>query len=166
LSVQGVNKERIMAKSYFSTVFEQDVGTIWSVVRNFDNYAVWVDGAGETVIEDGKSGDTVGAVRNVLFEGRRIRQRLLAHSDADHFIEYEYCAPVSPPVRNYRATLRVTPVVDGDRAFIEWWAIFDCDADQYEHWTAFYEASFAKWLGSLRRHLTTADGSGVDPSDR
>jgi Polyketide cyclase / dehydrase and lipid transport len=142
-----------MAKSYFSTVFEQDVGTIWAVIRDFNNYAVWVDGAAESTIEDGKSGDTVGAVRDVLFEGKHIRQRLLAHSDVDHCIAYEYCDPVPLPVRNYRATLRITPVIDGDRAFVEWWAVFDCDTDQYDHWTAFYVGSFARWLSSLRRHL-------------
>ena len=36
--------------------------------------------------------------------------------------------PASLPVTDFQATLRITPVVDGDRAFVEWWATFDCEA--------------------------------------
>jgi hypothetical protein len=61
--------------------------------RDFNNYPVWVGGAGESGIEDGKSGETVGAVRNVLYQGRRIRQRLLAQSDV------ERCKPMNSAAR-------------------------------------------------------------------
>src|SRR6266436_6171980 len=57
-----------MAKAYYSTVFEHPAPAVWKIVRDFNNYAVWVGGAGESAIEDGKSGDTVGAVRNVLYQ--------------------------------------------------------------------------------------------------
>ena len=30
-------------------------------------------------------------------------------------------------VENYVATLRLTPVTEGDRTFVEWSAEFDCD---------------------------------------
>ena len=72
-----------MAKSYYSTISEHSADEVWNVIRDFNNYPVWVDGAGESEIESGKSGDSVGAVRNVLYEGRRIRQRLLAMSDVE-----------------------------------------------------------------------------------
>jgi hypothetical protein len=58
-----------MAKAYYSTVFEQPAPEVWKIIRDFNNYPVWVDGAGESRIEDGKSGDTVGAIRNVLKGG-------------------------------------------------------------------------------------------------
>jgi hypothetical protein len=63
-----------MAKAYYSTVFERSAADVWKTVRDFNNYKVWVDGAGESAIEDGKSGDTVGAVRNVLYQERWIRR--------------------------------------------------------------------------------------------
>jgi hypothetical protein len=50
-----------MAKAYYSAVFEQPASGVWKIVRDFNNYPVWVGGAGESHIEDGKSGDTVGA---------------------------------------------------------------------------------------------------------
>ena len=55
-----------MAKSYYSTAFDQSADAVWCVIRDFNNYPVWVDGAGQSHIEDGKSGDSVGAIRNVL----------------------------------------------------------------------------------------------------
>jgi len=142
-----------MARSYYSTVFEQTADQVWTVIRDFNNYSVWVEGAGESHIEEGKSGEEVGAIRHVRTGDTSIRQRLLAHSDRDRFQTYEFCDPPASPVRNYEATLRVTPVVEGNRAFVEWWATFDCEASEDNHWTAFYVNSFAKWLGSLRAHL-------------
>jgi hypothetical protein len=69
-------------------------------------------------------------------------------------MSYAFCDPIPFPVRNFRATLRVTPVIDGDRAFVEWWATFDCAADAYERWTHYFALDgFAVWLRSLREHL-------------
>ena len=139
-----------MAKAYYSTVFEQPAADIWEIVRDFNNYTVWVGGAGESRIEDGKSGDTVGAVRNVLYQERRVRQRLLALSDVERSQTYEFCGPPSLPMSGFQATLRITPIVDGDRAFVEWWATFDCEAGRNEELTGTLRGWFAKWLESLR----------------
>jgi hypothetical protein len=72
-----------MPKSYYSTIFDESADEVWRVIRDFNNYPVWVDGAGASEIEGGKSGDAVGAVRNVLYNGERRRQRLLALSDVE-----------------------------------------------------------------------------------
>jgi hypothetical protein len=142
-----------MAKAYYSTVFEQSAPDVWKIVRDFNNYPVWVGGAGTSEIEDGKSGDTIGAVRSVLYQGNRIRQRLLAQSDVERSQSYEFCAAPSLPVTGFQATLRITPVVDGDRAFVEWWATFDCDAGRREELTGTLRGWFGKWLESLRDTL-------------
>ena len=60
-----------MARSYYSTIFEQSADDVWNVIRDFNNYAVWVDGAGESQIEADRPGDSVGAIRNVLYNGTR-----------------------------------------------------------------------------------------------
>jgi hypothetical protein len=54
------------------------------------------------------------------------------------------------PITGFQATLRITPIVDGDRAFVEWWATFDCDAPRREELTGTLRSSFGKWLESLR----------------
>jgi hypothetical protein len=145
-----------MAKAYYSTIFAQPADTVWRVIRDFNNYPVWVDGAGESVIEDGKTGDCVGAVRNVLYKGVRRRQRLLALSDVERSQTYAFAGDSPLPVRNFEATIRVTPVVDGDRAFVEWWATFDCAPDDHDARIASLRDSFAGWLESLRRTLQKA----------
>ncbi len=139
-----------MAKAYYSTVFEQPAAEVWKIVRDFNNYPVWVGGAGASEIEDGKSGDTVGAVRNVLYQERRIRQRLLAQSDVERSQSYEFCGAPTMPVADYQATLRVTPITDGGRAFVEWWATFDCEPARRDELAGTLQGSFEKWLESLR----------------
>ena len=109
--------------------------------------------AGESEIEAGKSGDAVGAVRNVLYQGKRIRQKLLAMSDVERSQTYEFADAGTIPVQNYRATLRLMPVVDGDRTFVEWWGTFDCEPERREEQVGFFRESFARWSGSLRRKL-------------
>jgi Polyketide cyclase / dehydrase and lipid transport len=142
-----------MAEAYYSTIFEQPAAQVWEIVRDFNNYPVWVDGAGESVIEEGKSGDTVGAIRNVLYRERQIRQRLLALSDVERSQTYEFCGAPSLPVVNFRATLRIREVADGDRAFVEWWATFDCELERRGDISATLRGWFATWLESLRRSL-------------
>jgi hypothetical protein len=142
-----------MAKAYYSTVFEQPASDVWGIVRDFNNYPVWVGGAGESRIEDGKSGDTVGAIRSVLYQERHIRQRLLAQSDVERSQTYEFCGAPSLPVTGFEATLRITPIVDGDGAFVEWWATFDCDAAGRDELIGTLQGSFGKWLESLRDTL-------------
>ena len=142
-----------MAKAYYSTVFQQPAQEVWEIIRDFNNYPVWVGGGGESRIEDDKSGDAVGAVRSVLYRGRNIRQRLLALSDVERAQTYEFCGAPSLPVEGFSATLRVTPVVDGDRSFVEWWAHFDCEPGLRDKLTATLGGWFAQWLESLRGTL-------------
>jgi hypothetical protein len=142
-----------MANAYYSTVFTQSADEIWNVIRDFNAYPVWVDGSGESAIEDGKPGDAVGAVRNVLYQGKRIRQMLLALSDIERSQTYAFCGEAPMPVRDYRATLRVVPVTDGGCGFVEWSATFDCAPERQDEWVVFFGDAFGRWLESLRRHL-------------
>ena len=145
-----------MAKSYYSTVFAQSADAVWRVIRDFNNYPVWVDGAGTSHIEDGKNGESVGAIRNVLYKDTRRRQRLLALSDVERTQTYEFAGDTPLPVQNFRATIRVTPIVDGDRAFVEWWTTLDCESALREERVASFRDAFAGWLESLRRSLDGA----------
>ena len=154
-----------MTRSYYSTIFDQSADEVWNIIRDFNNYSVWVDGAGESQIEAGKSGDSVSAIRNVLYNGKQIRQRLLALSDVERSQTYEFAGEAPMPARQYQATLRVTPVVDGNRAFVEWWATFDCETERRDDLVAFLRNGFAQWLESLRRYFTRrSSGAACDGS--
>jgi hypothetical protein len=142
-----------MAKAYYSTVLDRTADEIWSVIRPFDHYA-WAGVPGETVIEDGRKGDQVGSVRRVAVGENTLRQILLAHSDIDRSYSYAFCGEPPMPARAYLATIRITPVVESGMAFIEWWATFDCAAEEHDRLIDHFEnKGFAVWLSALRRFM-------------
>jgi hypothetical protein len=158
LHVGGFEKqgEQLMAKSYYSVVINYSVQDVWAVIRRFDHYA-WAGVEGETIIEEGKAGDQVSAIRRFTIGDKTIRQALLAYSDLDHSYTYAFCDPVPFPVRNYTATVRVLPVVESNTSMVEWWATFDCAAEEYDRWVNYFEKEgFAKWLGALRSFMDGA----------
>ena len=141
-----------MNKVYYSTVIDQPADRVWSVIRDFNSYPVWVEGISESHIEDGKAGDAVGAIRNFSNGDTRIRQRLLAHSDLDRSYTFESCEPLGA-ITYYLGTGRVTPIVDGDRAFVEWSTVFDCADAERKACTVFFAEGTPQWLKSLRTTL-------------
>ena len=128
-----------MALSYASTVIDAPADAVWAKIRDFNGMPDWYpEVIATSEIEDGLTGDTVGAVRSfTLGDGTHLREKLLAHSDETRSYTYDF-QKTPFDVDNYNATLRVTPVTDGDKAFVEWWTTFDCDRDQQEHWTGFF----------------------------
>jgi hypothetical protein len=143
-----------MAKSYYSMLLDHPAGEVWAVIRPFDHYA-WAGVESETIIEDGKAGDQVGAVRRVAAGGNILRQVLLAHSDSERSYTYGFCGAAPFPVQDYTATIRVSPEVERNRAFVEWWATFDCAADERDKWVRHFEKNgFAKWLAALRDFMS------------
>ncbi|WNJ89549.1 SRPBCC family protein [Bosea sp. 685] len=142
-----------MAKSYFSIVLDNAADDVWAVIRPFDHYA-WAGVESETIIEKDKAPDQVSAIRRVTMGETIIRQILLAHSDVERSYTYGFCDPVPFPVRNYTATIRVTPVVETGAAFVEWSATFDCAEHDHDRWTSHFEKEgFAQWLTALRRFM-------------
>jgi hypothetical protein len=143
-----------MAKSYYSIVLAHPADEVWAVIRPFDHYA-WAGVDSETIIEEGKTGDQVGAVRRVTYEGNVLRQLLLAHSDIDRFYTYSFLGTPPFPVRYYQATIRVSPVVANNHSFVEWWATFDCADDERDKWVRHFEQQgFAKWLAALSQFMS------------
>lgn len=115
-----------MARVYVSTVLDAPSAKVWPVVRDFNGLPSWHPGIADSRIEDGKPADQIGCVRAFsLRNGDRLREQLLGLSDHDLFQTYAILeAPM--PLTDYVATLRLTPITDGDRTFIEWSAEFDC----------------------------------------
>jgi len=141
-----------MTRVYYSTVFQHTADQVWRTIRDFNSYPEWVASVSESHIEAGKSGDAVGAIRNFVEYGTRIRQRLLAHSDLDRSYTYESCDPLGP-ISYYRGTARVTPIVDGNRAFVEWSVNVECPDEERDNCTALLEKAMPQWMTSLRAVL-------------
>ena len=119
-----------MARVYVSSVINAPAARVWERVRDFNALPRWHPRIRESRIENGEPSDKVGCIRDFrLQNGDRIREKLLGLSDHDLFCTYAILE--SPmPIENYVATLRLTPVTDGEKSFIEWSADFDCAPDK------------------------------------
>jgi hypothetical protein len=144
-----------VARSYASTVIDAPADEVWARIRDFNGLSTWHGGmVAESEIEEGKAGDQVGGVRSFkLGDGTHIRERLLSHSDLER--SYTYSFEKTPfDVDNYCATIRVTPVTDGNASFVEWWTTFDCDRDQIGHWEGFFASQvFQGGFDALKAHF-------------
>ena len=119
-----------MPRVYVSSVINAPAARVWERVRDFNALPRWHPRIRESRIENGEPSDKVGCVRDFrLRNGDRLRERLLGLSDYDMFCTYSILeSPMG--VENYVATLRLTPVTDGNRTFAEWTAEFDCPPER------------------------------------
>jgi hypothetical protein len=141
-------------KVYTSSVIDAPAGAVWARVRDFNALPQWHPGIADSRIENHEASDRVGCVRHFhTRDGGTVRERLLALSDYDYSCTYEILdSPMG--VANYVATLKLWPVTDGDRSFVEWSAEFDCDPGR--------EAALSEQIGNgvflagleaLKRHF-------------
>ena len=113
-------------KVYVSSVVDAPAERVWERIRDFNAMPKWHPGIADSRIEGNQPADKVGCIRNFhTRDGGQIRERLLALSDYEYTCSYAILeSPMG--VENYVATLRLTPVTDGDQTFMEWTAEFDC----------------------------------------
>jgi hypothetical protein len=139
-----------MTNAYFSAVLPAPIDAVWAIARDFGDYRLFTSGRGEALVEDGKPGDCVGAVRRATLDGRTVRQRLLSLSDVERRYEYEFCGEAPLPIENYFASLQFAPVVRTDETFVEWSASFDCELDRRDVICCQMQGLFSTWIGSLQ----------------
>lgn len=143
-----------MARVYVSSVIGASADKVWDRIRDFNGLPSWHPRIAESQIEDGLPSDKVGCIRDFrLQNGDRIREQLLGLSDHDYTCTYAILE--SPmPLNDYVATLRLTPVSDGDRTFIEWSAEFDCAPDDEAGLVEGISSNvFQGGFDSLKRHF-------------
>ena len=143
-----------MARVYTSTVIGAGAGRVWERVRDFNALPRWHPKIRDSRIEDALPSDKVGGIRNFnLQNGDTIREQLLGLSDYDMFCTYSILE--SPmPLTDYIATLRLTPITDGDRCFAEWSAEFECDPAAEDDLVSGIGADvFQVGFDALKRHF-------------
>ena len=151
-----------MTTAFYSSVLDHPIDRVWELVRDFNNYPRYIDGVIESMIEDDRRGDEVGAIRKFNYQGNWIRQRLVQHSDDRHLLTYAGIDPLAfpstqtagapAPVR-YEGTIQLHRIVDGDRTFIEWPVRLEAAAGEAEPWHLLFMAWIPEWTDSLRRTL-------------
>ena len=143
-----------MARVFTSSVIGAPAGQVWVRIRDFNGLPDWHPAIRESRIEGGEPSDKIGCIRDFhLQNGDRIREQLLGLSDYDMFCTYSILE--SPmPLENYVATLRLTPVTDGNRTFAEWTAEFDCAPEEESGLVSrIGENVFQGGFDSLKRHF-------------
>ncbi|MBJ6371755.1 SRPBCC family protein [Sedimentitalea arenosa] len=144
-----------MPRVYISSVIDAPASRVWDRVRDFNGLSRWHPLVRDSRIENGEPPDKIGCVRDFhLQNGDRIREKLLGLSDYDYFCTYSILE--SPmPLTDYVATLRLTPVTDGDRCFAEWTAEFECDESEAEGLvTGIGEDVFMAGFSALKRQIS------------
>lgn len=144
-----------MIRVYVSSVVEAPAEAVWARVRDFNGLPQWHPGIADSRIENGEPSDKVGCVRHFhTRDGGLIRERLLALSDYDYSCTYAILeSPMG--VENYTATLKLTPVTDGARSFVEWSAEFDCDERRERELSELIgRGVFQGGFDALKRHFS------------
>jgi hypothetical protein len=151
-----------MTKAYYSTVLDYPLATVWSLIRDFNNYPAYIEGVTESVIEDDRGGDEVGAIRRFCYLGNRVRQRLAGHSDVEHTLTYAGIEPLpfpsdllleAPAPTRYEGTMHLLGVVEGNRTFIEWSVKLDTAPEDADRWRTLFQSWIPDWAHSLERAL-------------
>jgi len=142
-----------MARVYVSSLIDAPIENVWEYVRVFNGLPLWLPGVTDSHIEDGKSGDQVGCIRNFgLAGGQRMREQLIAMSEVTHSWTYKLLeGPM--PISNYVPTFRLLAVTDGDRTFIEGAVRFDCAKEQEGETAGFLAHLYQGGFDRLKQHF-------------
>jgi len=151
-----------MTTAYYSAVLVQPLETVWSLIRDFNNYPAYIDGVSESVIEDDRRGDEVGAVRRFCYLGNWVRQRLAGHSDEAHSLTYAGIGPLPYPSADgpetvspvhYEGTMHLIRILEGNRTLIEWSVVLNTAPQDAERWRSLFQSWIPEWTHSLVRAL-------------
>ena len=121
-----------MIEVYRSSVIPAPATRVWALVRDFNAMPDWNAAIKSSSIEDGPA-DRIGCRRVLTFDDGSIwTHELTDLSDAEMTISYAIVgmpAVTKIAMRDYRATIRLEPVTDGDQCFIAWRAWLETDAE-------------------------------------
>ena len=138
-----------MPRIFVSSVVDAPAEKVWALIRRFDAVVDWLPFVKSSPIEDGGDPTGVGCVRVLTqTDGEVFREVLVALSDAER--SYSYTFVSSPvPVRNHQTTLRVLPITDGDRSYVEWSSRFEIDPQHEAQLVDLMNQNFLAWLRNL-----------------
>lgn len=120
---------------------------VWAIVGDPGAIGDWLPALAESSFADGERVCTAG-------DGAEIRERILAHSDADRSYTYEIVT--SPmPLRSYRSTLAVHG--HDDHSHVSWEAEFEAlEEDQEPELEAMFSGLYREGLLALRDRVAGA----------
>ncbi|MDT7561620.1 MAG: hypothetical protein QOG96_4987 [Pseudonocardiales bacterium] len=144
-----------MPKPYASGIVPASADQVWQLVKQFNGLPDWLPAVTASEIEDGGSGQEVGAVRRLtLGEMGQVAEKLLTMDDDGRTYTYAFTDSGPFPVRSYKSTIRVAPLTTTGQTFVEWWAWFDSDAEHEEELMSTYSNGvYATGIEGLVKHF-------------
>ena len=143
-----------MPKVFVSTVINAPIERVWRVVGDFIGLPAWMPGMTDSVIEDGKGANDVGAVRRLSMAGTKdkLRERLEVLSPDEYLITYAVLqGPL--PAKNIRTSMRLRPITDTYGTLGEWTSQFETEPGKAEEGEQFLGRVFGAGFRALKRHL-------------
>ncbi len=121
-----------MTRVYRKSVIDAPISRVWEMVRDFNSLPLWLPGVTESRIEDGKSSDEPGCVRNFqLASGDTLREQLLELDDEKRRCVYTILeSPMA--LDDYVSEITLSEDAGGSRTLMEWSAGFRCAPDDEE----------------------------------
>jgi Polyketide cyclase / dehydrase and lipid transport len=121
-----------MIEVYRTSVIPAPAMRVWAVLRDFNAMPAWNATIRSSRIEDGPA-DRLGAKRVLTFDDGSVWIHALTGL-SDDAMTMSYAIVGVPegtniPMRNYRATIRLEPVIDGDQSFIAWRASLETESE-------------------------------------
>jgi hypothetical protein len=109
-----------MNNSYYSFILDHPAQDVWDVIADFHN-CEWSGLKQSAVLDKLNISEDIRASRVVLLGEQQIHQRLLARDDVEKSCTYEnYLAGH----RTFETKIQVRPVIETDKAFVEWFTSF------------------------------------------
>jgi hypothetical protein len=143
-----------MLEVFRSSVIAAPAQRVWALVRDFNAMPAWNATIRSSVIENGPA-DRIGCRRVLTFDDGSVWVHALTElSDAEMTIGYAIVGTppgTKIPMRDYRAVIRLEPVIDGDQCFIAWRATLE--TDQEDAVRARAQAVFQAGFDGLKRHF-------------
>lgn len=140
-----------MAKAFFSAVIEHPVEAVWSKVGDFHGIDTWVS---SIIASEPDGGLAVGSRRQLtLADGRNVSERLLACSDIEYSLSYDFfdCNPF--PVDNFVGTVKLAPIKETGHTFLDWSSVFDADGAGRAKFESVFANLYAGFVADLRTFL-------------
>jgi len=117
---------------YRSSVIPAPADRVWALIRDFNAMPEWNATIRASRIEDGPA-DRIGCRRVLTFDDGSVwTHALTGLSDPKMRLSYAIVGTPQPmriPIHDYRASIRLTAITDGDLTLIEWRAKFETDRE-------------------------------------
>lgn len=142
------------SKVFVSTVINAPIERVWRTVGDFNGLPAWMAGMKDSVIEDGKGPNDVGAVRRLSMVGTsdKLRERLEVLKPDEYFVTYSVLeGPL--PVKNVRTSMRLRPITDTFGTLGEWSSEFETEPGEEAEGIDYLKRVFGAGFRQLKKHL-------------